>query len=350
MNEKIFDEIANLVRSLIDEKKKLARNHALSEVIHFLLSHREYIMYFQSNPQLMKDSVFILEMKKRNIDIPYKTNFHSSRDTKRYFANLFTHTSIFAFVMFRFKSLDAKAKVCSEKQFILQTKKLIAHGIGGVYLDKQKLKTLDAHCENNFKNLLPLDELHNALFNVVFENGIQGITLSKMAQKIGMSTSSLSEHFSNKNNMIFSLIEDALVQLCHLIIEASLPLKEKNERLYVAFRLQLLYFVKYPNIVALFIRLLSHTDFYKTENGKRFLKKLYALIDSKKTESLFSKMDSRKESNILFVWLSSLASSIFIHCTMHHFSHKKILNESHEIFNFIQGGVKNEELMNEKNN
>lgn len=50
MNEKIFDEIANLVRSLIDEKKTLARNHALSEVIHFLLSHREYIMYFQSNP------------------------------------------------------------------------------------------------------------------------------------------------------------------------------------------------------------------------------------------------------------------------------------------------------------
>ena len=67
--ERMFDGIAEVMRRMLGCYRNGKRIEAMSEAVDFLVNHREYVMYFQSQQCIVDEGVFVRELRKRSIRV-----------------------------------------------------------------------------------------------------------------------------------------------------------------------------------------------------------------------------------------------------------------------------------------
>ena len=106
--ERMFDGIAEVVRRMLGCYRNGKRIEAMSEAVDFLVNHREYVMYFQSQQCIVDEGVFVRELRKRSIRV-FDSLFGrdgSIKDIDLYVTGIYVGTTIFIFALLRFDALD----------------------------------------------------------------------------------------------------------------------------------------------------------------------------------------------------------------------------------------------------
>ena len=143
----MFDGIAEVMRRMLGCYRNGKRIEAMSEAVDFLVNHREYVMYFQSQQCIVDEGVFVRELRKRSIRVFYSlfTRDGSVKDIDLYVTGIYVGTTIFIFALLRFDALDTNVPgIADSAAFADKIAWLIENGIGKNIPERQRLTQLDA--------------------------------------------------------------------------------------------------------------------------------------------------------------------------------------------------------------
>ena len=146
MNARMFDGIAEVVRRMLGCYRNGKRIEAMSEAVDFLVNHREYVMYFQSQQCIVDEGVFVRELRKRSIRVfdSLFTRDGSVKDIDLYVTGIYVGTTIFIFALLRFDALDTNVPgIADSAAFADKIAWLIENGIGKNIPERQRLTHLD---------------------------------------------------------------------------------------------------------------------------------------------------------------------------------------------------------------
>ena len=166
MNARMFDGIAEVVRRMLECYQNGKRIEAMSEAVDFLVNHREYVMYFQSQQCIVDEGAFVRELRKRSIRV-FDSLFAkdgSIKDTDLYVTSIYVGTTIFIFTLIRFDALDTNTpNIADSADFADKLAALIENGIGKNIPERKRLAQLDARFKSAMqkKRRLPTSFLHS---------------------------------------------------------------------------------------------------------------------------------------------------------------------------------------------
>jgi AcrR family transcriptional regulator len=96
------------------------------------------------------------------------------------------------------------------------------------------------------------DKIFNAIAKVTQEFGFPGVTLERVAQKLGLAKSSLYTYFSNKKDMIKDLALKEMSTLINIIHEKVLLGKDFSEQIFLHLQSEFNYFKKRNSLISVF--------------------------------------------------------------------------------------------------
>ncbi|MCR5612496.1 TetR/AcrR family transcriptional regulator [Treponema sp.] len=311
----------------------------IDEVCKFFLENRGYLDFFF----LIKNSsqatgLFLLDAFSAR-GVKFSESYKTARSPLRFFRAYFCVQGIVFFIM-RYRCLkDAGEKVPSEKEFTDKVTKLLWNGIrnGKIQLEEKRKKELDEICEisRDFENE---DSRFFKVFAEVFaENGIEGITVEKITEKLNLSKSSLYAFFNNKEDFIMKMLSQEIICAMKMINENTKKAKSLDEIVYVILRTEKNYLEKRPFVIMI--------HYWSSQKGFKFERKSIE-EHSQVTEQLFEvfKKEIEKEiginSRVLVGWASSVIGSLRIYFDENRFEQITAdLDYVNELFNLIEGGI-----------
>ncbi len=101
------------------------------------------------------------------------------------------------------------------------------------------------------KDILPYDRIFTAIADVIAEKGVWETTMDSIAEKLGMSKSSLYFYFENKDQMIENVIQRETEHLNSLIMARVVKFTNYKEQIYCIFHVMSTYFILKPSIFSI---------------------------------------------------------------------------------------------------
>lgn len=144
------------------------------------------------------------------------------------------------------------------------------------------------------------ENIFNATIELINEIGFSEISMSKIAKKAGVSSSTIYVYFENKNDMINKLyltVKQKMSQQMFYGIDASTPVKAGFE---LVFRNYLNFLLKYKDYF-LFIEQFANSPLIQNlsrEEGLSLFLPMYQLFERGKSENIFKKVDT----NLLIIY------------------------------------------------
>ena len=340
--ERMFDGIAEAIRRMIECYKNGKRVEAMSEAIDFLVNHREYVMYFQSRQCIADEATLVHELRKRGVAVPdsFFRADGSLKDIDLYVTSIYVGTTIFIFALLRFQALDTNApNIADSADFADKLAALIENGIGKNIPEKERLAQLDARFKSVMQKKAPLTDELLAFASVVSEYGAAGITIERVAKKLRLAKSSLYSRYKNKSEMIESLIKNEVIRMHGMIAENIEGLTTGEECTYAVLRTELLYFIKYPEIVDICSSLIGINDFVDRAEAPDFVDTIYDSVYWKRFIASFPDVGIPPTSRRILGWFFALVVTMFIHCRRLGFSDKRIFAALKKIYAMAESGI-----------
>ena len=255
IKEKIFSDMLGVMVEVDSFYQKGEYEKSISFFLRFLNGHPEYLNYgLFSTPDVGEDRKLNafrdagIKITQRFFDENYKI-----RDFPFYVESLFVLSTMIDFTLSRF-GFSGKAPVFVKdyEEFERQVIKIIDSGLGIELpsFEKERLASLDKICRSSLEGLPPLDRKLEALSNVIFKVGFPNVTVEALANELGMAKSSLYTWFSDKKEMISSLLVPELNLMLSSILNSVSKVTSFQEKLYVLMRTEFLYFTVRSKMIA----------------------------------------------------------------------------------------------------
>ena len=254
--------------------------------------------------------------------------------------SIYAGTTIFIFALLRFEALDTNApNIADSAGFADKLAVLIENGIGKNIPERERLAQLDARFKSAMQKKAPLTDELLALASVVSEYGAAGITIERLAKKLSLAKSSLYSRYKNKSEMIDSLIKNEVIRMYGMIAENMEGLTTGEECTYAVLRTELLYFIKYPQIVDICSSLIGINDFVDRAEAPDFVDTIYDSVYWKRFIASFPDVGIPPTSQRVLGWFFALAVTMFIHCRRLGFSDKRMFAALKKIYAMAESGI-----------
>lgn len=344
MNARMFDGIAEVVRRMLECYQNGKRIEAMSEAVDFLVNHREYVMYFQSQQCIVDEGAFVRELRKRSIRV-FDSLFArdgSIKDTDLYVMSIYVGTTIFIFTLIRFDALDTNTpNLADSADFANKLAALIENGIGKNIPERKRLAQLDARFKSAMQKKAPLTDELLALASVVSEYGAAGITIERLAKKLRLAKSSLYSRYKSKNEMVESLIKNEVIRMHGMIAENMDGLTTDEECTYAVLRTELLYFIKYPEIIDICSSLIGINDFVDRAEAPDFVDTIYDSVYWKRFIASLPDIGMPPTTQRVLGWFFAIVVTMFIHCRRLGFSDKRMFAALKKLYAMTESGIGN---------
>ena len=342
--ERMFDGIAEVMRRMLGCYRNGKRIEAMSEAVDFLVNHREYVMYFQSQQCIVDEGVFVRELRKRSIRVfdSLFTRDGSIKDIDLYVTGIYVGTTIFIFALLRFDALDTNVPgLADSAAFADKIAWLIENGIGKNIPERQRLTQLDARFKSAMQKKTPLTDEILALASVVSEYGAAGITIERLAKKLHLAKSSLYSRYKNKSEMVESLIKNEVVRMYAMIAENMNDLTTDEECTYAVLQTELLYFIRYPETVGICSNLIGINNFVDRAEAPDFVDTIYDSVYWKRFIASLPNVGIPPTSQRVLGWFFAIVVTMFIHCRRLGFSDKRMFAALKRLYAMTESGIGN---------
>ena len=264
----------------------------------------------------------------------------SLKDIDLYVTSIYVGTTIFIFALLRFQALDTNApNIADSADFANKLAALIENEIGKNIPEKKRLAQLDARFKSAMQKKAPLTDELLAFASVVSEYGAAGITIERLAKKLRLAKSSLYSRYKNKSEMIESLIKNEVIRMHGMIAENMDGLTTGEECTYAVLRTELLYFIKYPEIVDICSSLIGINDFVDRAEAPDFVDTIYDSVYWKRFIASFPDVGIPPTSRRVLGWFFALVVTMFIHCRRLGFSDKRMFAALKKIYAMTESGI-----------
>lgn len=354
MDDRVFSEISFVMEQMDSLFKESKHASALSLIIDFLASHREYAFYLLSTtPLITEDSIF-LELRRRGVNL-FNSIFAedgSVLNTQSYFLTIFESATFICFLLFWFDAEDAGFVTEQNKeQFISKFNFFIENGLDSLtpITNAEQLANIDLRCNEVLGQLPPISRTFLALASVIEQKGVQNVTVEAIAGELGLAKSSLYSSYKNKEDMLRNLIQTEVGQLYLSVLRNVRLFESVSEKIYAMFCTEIRYFISRPQVITVLQRLFFSGVALKEEVKSYLEHNTNCGNKDRSLEELFSKELvlavpdvglPNLNSEMLVSWLFSLPAMLYMHCTFHGFSEKLMVQAVQETYLHLAYGLK----------
>lgn len=335
------------------ENGKEASKIPFADTIKFFVKTPAYINYFIN--QFSYNKNFEEECKEQislRIKNPNPKLFKAfNDDLNSQIHSVYGGSSLFFFIKTReyyFLSENIKANEINNEDFSIKMINFLEKGLQGFFDDddllapkeisEKRKKELNKICEINKEEFPEENKIFTALASVIRKYGFQNVTLECIADELSMAKSSLYFYFDNKNQMIFTLIEQELSLLSEITKENSIEAKNYSEFVYILLNSEMNYFLMRPSILPILGWLLQNSDnkVYKNKVEINYIweRKMYELSQIEKINLGFPLLPEH-----LTFWYGTLPVALMIYGRKHNLSKTDFYHALDKMFDFIQFGI-----------
>lgn len=273
MQQYFFDTIAQQllhIQELVETPSAVTslEDIALDRFILFLSGYPQYIYYLLNQFISAADfeQQFVRELELRGIDEQFLYGRCLSADKKKstsalagYMQNLYCTVTIMFFLQKRMKFIRSENVLDTPETFAKKLVFFMAHGVKScvpeqsnnypVPLSSARIRELDQYCSFDAVELSPEDRIFTALASVINKSKFPGVTVERIAEELHMAKSSLYSYFSNKNELIRTLISREMESLIKCIQHNYQWAQNSSECIYIQLRTEFNYFMKRPSVI-----------------------------------------------------------------------------------------------------
>ncbi|MCI1208796.1 MAG: TetR/AcrR family transcriptional regulator [Treponema sp.] len=345
---RLFDIVADL---LLDVQDQLGEKDSTIEkvfvsvcrVVSYFMEHTTYFLYLLKLAVASQnfETRFVLEMKNRGIR--ELITFYSKVDEtgnfvifdKRMYVRYIYAFSRTAFILLACSKNSCSAGSVAEKAESFTTFLFNGFGHRTVSISEQRRKVLDETCRIDAENFPEENRIFLALASVIGKAGVTGITIQKLADELGLAKSSLYSYFSNKNELIRSLIAEEFSLLMDTVKEKEKAALNFYEMIYIRLRVFMTFFILRPSIIPVsgWLRLSCDTASLK----EAFRSKKITGEDAEFRKLLDEKIPGEKEFS--FGWFMSIPVTLYIQGRTHEFTNEDLQQAVTEVYGFIECGI-----------
>ena len=191
-------------------------------------------------------------------------------------------------------------------------------------------------CKKSLENIPEVDKKLVALSNVIYREGLPNVTVEAVANELGIVKSSLYSHFSDKDDMVLSLVTTELNQMLGLVAQNTEECEEISEKIYVLLRTEIDYFMtrremltvcKWIQISGLYSSHINENFFHTTYNDK--VRQLSEKIA--KNQTFFDR-------KLVSGWVFSFPVFLVVNALCHNFSKDELDITLNKLYLLIAGG------------
>ncbi len=350
LKNKIFEDMLVLLRNVDDLYDSKDYDGCICSVLRFIRQYPEYLNYgFFSVSELGEDKE-LYQFRDAGIRI-FNTFFdenHKIKDFSFYLKALFVIVTMIDLMLSWFGSCDhcpdVKKIRLSYDEYEKYILKVIKEGLSfeNPLLEPAQLAKIDSLCLESMKKLPPLDKKLVALGNVVLKVGFQNVTVEAIADELGMVKSSLYTWFSDKQQMIKSLVSPEINMMLGCIVENVNVLQSPAEKLYAILKTETLYFNTRRKMLSA-CKWIQISGNYSHEDYDSIVDQELSLRMKSDVEKMLAEncnMDlSAVDIDLLIGWIFSIPVFLVVNAIHHEFSEEETNQALIALYNMTAGGL-----------
>lgn len=337
----------NVTFSNISEKNFFSQKESVS-FINFFCEHLGYLNYFIR--ELSCDPNFELSMQmffvKENL-IDAET-FHSeikkiySSKNDLYLKIVYSISTINCFISGMHSFSGKNDKPFSEK-FSENLFEFVSCGWKSLNkIPEKRMEELEKIAALSKNVLEPTSKFFDAVADIVKDYGFPGLTVERIASKMGLATSTLYTHYDNKSDLIQKVVFDEIKNLITQCSDAISSINDFSEFVYIQIQSIAMYLFSRPSALPVFKWLRSKNN----QIGKdifNVIKNLFLNLNERKKELILTEEKYKDFPEEVFViWIHTVPISIIGQGYAHGFSEKEIIEAIRRVYGYMVSGVKNE--------
>ncbi len=268
MREHFIDILADLFLGMQASESENAVRAMLSKIICFFANNPQFINYYilqmsAKNGNLFEKNVYfgLLERGVKKEENVFAVMYPFTEARTSITQSIFSGSTILFFIKVLRDYID-RGIFCSDmERFSEKLIDFLYSGVSGLVsedgaaylkeLSAERRKELNEICSFSPDLLPPQDRIFNAFATVIQNNGLNGVTVEKIAAELNMAKSSLYFYFKDKNQMIRSLILEEL-QLLNIIVSENISeAKNYSEYIYIAMKTELNFFKYRESVISM---------------------------------------------------------------------------------------------------
>jgi len=240
----------------------------------------------------------------------------------------------------RYLSSDFNSSVFLDEQYRKSMVQMILYGISEKtkVLSENQKRELNKLCIINPETMPPKNPLFNALSEVIRKKGFPGTTVESIADEMGLAKSSLYTYFSNKDELIVTLVENELTYLTHIVGQYVKVAHSIEEDGYVMMRTTLEYYRLRPS----FVSVAGWLGMRGSLVPEQLFDKL-GIDMTKFSEQKKNKADFPMTNEEFYEWMNMLVTVVFFQLQTNGLSVDDAIDAITKYYTYIQKGVLNNE-------
>lgn len=282
-----------------------------------------------------------LELLHTVIGIKINNGKHETFDIKRQCSFVYCVATICFFSLYYFSPKNTEPE--EKKIFTEKIADLIDYGIKNPehQISAQRMKEINKMCTIEPSSIPPLDPIFKALSNVVEEYGFPGVTVERIATKLGMAKSSLYTYFDTKNGLISNLLHKEMNFMVQNIIKTTSVFSNQTEIIYAFLRVITNFFLIRPEVLTVFkwTRMTGTIISDRFECGPEIPN--LSLKSAEHQTNQFDLISLKITQETFFTWLSVISSSLSTQMRQCNWTTDNYYDAIEICFNFIQKGLTN---------
>ncbi len=348
MKDRFFDDFCAYISTLPHAEQndiKSFKNREKS-LLEWFIDRNDYLLFFLNTLVGNGDiiPVFIREMQKRNIGNAKSEHFTINEINKKTISKkLYLRTTEIFFLLARVFCLSQNPNWAHDTNVFTDgfTTFLVDGWEDLEEISETRIAELDSVCTIKSNEFPQESKMFQALSALLETNAFSEITVEKMATELGMAKSSLYSHFTNKDEMIKTLIEEELFLMLKTMHKTLQHGKTFSEYIYLHLRSQMEYLAHRTRLVPVCNRL-SVQGFLP----EKLLENFFENIDSDYKKNMvqpypFSSIGFPVDGFIIGGWFFSLCVSAFKFGSFFNLEQKKIIECITDYYYCMKNGLKN---------
>ena len=350
LKNRIFEDMLLLLRKVDDLYDSKDYDGCIILVLRFIRDYPEYLNYgFFSVSELGEDKE-LYQFRDAGIRIfnYFFDENHKIKDFSFYLKALFVIVTMIDLMLSWFGSCDGCPEIkkisLSYDEYEKLVLKVIKQGLSfeNPLLEPAQLAKIDSLCLESMKKLPPLDKKLVALGNVVLKVGFQNVTVEAIADELGMVKSSLYTWFSDKQQMIKSLVSPEINMMLGCIVENVNALQSPAEKLYAILKTETLYFNTRRKMLSA-CKWIQISGNYSHEDYDAIVDQELSLRMKSDVEKMLAEnchVDlSAVDIDLLIGWIFSIPVFLVVNAIHHEFSEEEMNQALIALYNMTAGGL-----------
>ncbi|WP_027727277.1 TetR/AcrR family transcriptional regulator [Treponema sp. C6A8] len=344
IKERVFETIYSNMKKIDLLYREKKYKECIVSALRFLKVHPEIINYgLFSSPDVGEDKRLYRYCDEGVCFFsPFFDENHRVKDYPLYTKGLFVGVTMIDFILgwFRISETDEN----QYENFETNVLKIIHEGLTCKkdLLSNADFARLDSICLNSLASLPQLDKKLVALSTVVAKVGFPNVTVEAVATELGMVKSSLYTWFSDKQQMLTSLIAPEINLMLSTVLQNMTQVQSPLEKLYVLLKTETIYFNTRKKMLTAckWIQLEGNynRERFETIADEEIASGIAAEIGNSVTKNA-KKLYSCFDPNLIGGWIFSFPVFLVVNAIHHEFSEIELNDSLRSLFNMIAGGL-----------